>query len=666
MEANTMTDRIKFKLDEFRAREYRKLRRHIEPWEMGKGATIQNALDTFAPAIACDDPIILENDFFGFNFGVDYKFPPRTGNVTPDYPGIMALGMDGVKDQLRASMSKTNDPEKLEFGNAAIKLIDDFLAVADRHREKAKQCGNERLYNALCKVPRKPAETFYEACVFMKFCTYSLRRTYVHLMGLGRFDQYMYPYYLADKAKGVSDEEIFELIEAFFISMNIDTDLYHGVQQGDNGQSMVLGGYDKDGKDMYNELSEMCIIASRELSLIDPKINLRVNKTTPHERYVLGTTLTKQGLGFPQYCNDDVVIPGLLKLGYPLEDAHNYTVAACWEFIMPGESAEVPNRTLMDFPLYVNNAITANLKSCETYDELWSATKKVLEARILEIIETCNNSGLPSQNPYLSIFTKGCIESLTDMFRGGCKYTNYGCHGAGIANASDALAAVKKFVYEEKTVSKDDLLDALEKNYEGYDELRNIVKNGPKMGNNDDYVDNIAMDIMRTFSDTMNGKPNNHGGIWRAGTGSAQGYIYNAIKCPATADGRKAFEPYSSSYSPALDAKLDGILSVIQSFTKYDLSDIINGGPLTIEIHDTVLRNDVGIEKVASLVEAFVELGGHQLQLNSINRDRLLDAQKHPENYTNLIVRVWGWSGYFNELDVEFQNHIIRRCEFMA
>jgi len=661
-----MTERIKFKLEELRAREYRKLRRHIEPWEMGKGVTVKDALDTFAPAIACDDPIIFENDFFGFNFGVDYKFPPRSGNVTPNYPDVMALGMDGVKEKLRANMSKTDDPDKLEFGNAAIKLIDDFLAVADRHREKAKECGNERLYNALCKVPHKPAETFYEACVFMKFCTYSLRRTYVHLMGLGRFDQYMYPYYLADKARGVTDDEIFELVEAFFISMNVDTDLYHGIQQGDNGQSMMLGGYDENGKDLYNELSEMCMKASLELSLIDPKINLRINKTTPHERFVLGTHLTKQGLGFPQYCNDDIVIPGLLKLGYPASDAYNYTVAACWEFIMPGESAEVPNRVLMDFPLYVNKAITENLAASVSYDELWAKTKEVLEARILEIIETCNKSGPKSQNPYLSIFTKGCIENLADMFRGGCKYTNYGCHGAGIANAADALAAVKKFVFDEKTVSKTDLLAALTNNYEGYEELRNIVKNGPKMGNNDDYVDSIAMNIMRTFSDSMNGKPNDVGGIWRAGTGSAQGYIYHAVKCPATADGRKAFEPYASSYSPSLDAKLDGILSVIQSFTKYDLTDIINGGPLTVEIHDSVLRNDIGIEKVASLVEAFAALGGHQLQLNAVNRERLLDAQKHPENYQNLIVRVWGWSGYFNELDVEFQNHIIRRCEFMG
>jgi len=141
-------------------------------------------------------------------------------------------------------------------------------------------------------------------------------------------------------------------------------------------------------------------------------------------------------------------------------------------------------------------------------------------------------------------------------------------------------------------------------------------------------------------------------------------YVLSSEGVPATANGRRAGQPYPSSFSPSMDVKTSGLLSVIQSFTKYDMTNIINGGPLTLELHDTVFRNDEGIDKVAQLVRAFVRLGGHQLQLNAINRDRLLDAQKHPENYPNLIVRVWGWSGYFNELDVKFQDHIIRRVEY--
>jgi formate C-acetyltransferase len=167
---------------------------------------------------------------------------------------------------------------------------------------------------------------------------------------------------------------------------------------------------------------------------------------------------------------------------------------------------------------------------------------------------------------------------------------------------------------------------------------------------------------MLAFAENMNLTDNGVGGIWRAGTGSAMEYIWKGEKCPATADGRLDGEPYSSSFSPALDAKC-GLLSVIQSFTKFDMKKIINGGPLTVEIHDSTLRGDIGIEKVAMVVKSFIDLGGHQLQLNSVNRERLLDAQAHPEKYPGLIVRVWGWSGYFSELDVKYQNHIIRRVE---
>ncbi|MBE6738890.1 MAG: hypothetical protein E7565_01065 [Ruminococcaceae bacterium] len=162
----------------------------------------------------------------------------------------------------------------------------------------------------------------------------------------------------------------------------------------------------------------------------------------------------------------------------------------------------------------------------------------------------------------------------------------------------------------------------------------------------------------------MNMRKSIRGGIFRAGTGSAMEYIVSAKKVGATADGRYAFSPYGSSFSPSPECKTKGVLSCIKSFTKYDLSDIINGGPLTLEIHDTVFRNNDGIKKVAKLVKCFIDRGGHQLQLNSVNRDVLINAQKNPEDYKNLIVRVWGWSGYFTELAKEYQDHIIKRTEF--
>jgi formate C-acetyltransferase len=265
---------------------------------------------------------------------------------------------------------------------------------------------------------------------------------------------------------------------------------------------------------------------------------------------------------------------------------------------------------------------------------------------------------------YLSLFVDGCLESGRDIFSGGAKYNNFGCHGTGIAPAADALAAIKRCVYDDGSIGKDELLTALDSDFAGAEELRHRLCDCPKMGNNDDFVDGIAAQLMDMFADAMNGIPNGIGGIWRAGTGSAFGYA-KGLKCPATADGRHAGEYFGCSFSPAITTRLAGPLSVIKSFTKHDLTRISNGGPLTMELHDTVLRNEDGEKKVAQLVRAYINLGGHQLQLNAVNRDTLLDAEAHPEKYPNLIVRVWGWSGYFCEIEKKYRDHIIKRTEFV-
>jgi formate C-acetyltransferase len=443
-----------------------------------------------------------------------------------------------------------------------------------------------------------------------------------------------------------------------------------GVQQGDNGQSMVLGGYDLDGNDQFNELSAICMDASLELEVIDPKINLRVSKKTADERYEYGTRLTKKGLGFPQYCNDDIVVPGLIALGYAPEDAVNYTVAACWEFIVPNCAMDIPNIQTFNFPLVINNAVHAGLEAAADFDALMQTVDQAIDAECARIIESCNTRETYARgrcirkSPLFSLLTDGCLESGRDVSEFGAKYYNLGCHGAGIANAADALAAIKQVIYEDGSVTKAELLAALDKNFEGEAKLRNRLLSCPKVGNDDDRADSLMLHIMERFSASLNGKPTGSGGVWRAGTGSAMEYILSAQNCPATADGRLASAPYGSSFSPAVTTKLQGPLSTVRSFTKPDLTKTINGGPLTLEIHDNVFRNEIGERKVAQLVKLFVHLGGHQLQLNAINRETLLEAQRNPEKHRNLIVRVWGWSGYFCELEQPYQDHVIRRTEF--
>lgn len=660
-----MTEKIQLLREQLKSKKYRNLRKSGETPDYKDFCAPGGFVDNFRIFMERETPILYDGDNFGFNNSIQAPLIAVTGNYTPNYHKVISHGFDAIRAEVEASIAKNKDDERKTFGAEILECMDIFTEYCEKSRDLAKAQGNDKLYRVLSKIPQKGAESFYEALVFMKLCIFFLRSAFTNHLGLGRFDQYMYEFYLNDRNNGATDAELLENLEEFFISINRDTDLYPGIQQGDNGQSMVLGGFDKNGKDMYNELSQLIMEASLDLNLIDPKINLRVGKNTPDERYEFATKLTKQGLGFPQYCNDDVVIPGLMKLGYDEEDAYNYVVAACWEYIVPNCGADIPNIKTFDFPAVVNWVISSKLERCNSFEELMSYVEKEIKTECDYFVEEKPN-WLFSPKPVQAIFFDGGIESLKDILDGGTKYYNYGCHGAGIATAADSLAAVKKNIYDQKTMTKEALLEALAKNFEGCDDIRDNLKNSPKMGNNDDYVDDIACDIMGWFSKYLNNRDNGYGGIWRAGTGSAMEYIFRGSKCTATADGRKAADPYSSSYSPALDAKTEGVLSVIQSFTKYDLSDIINGGPLTIEIHDTALRNDEGIKKVGMLVKNFVLLGGHQLQINSVNRERLLDARKHPQNYPNLIVRVWGWSGYFNELDREYQDHIIRRCEYMG
>ena len=659
-----MTEKIKSILEDIRSKEYRKSR----AGRKGYYDDIKNVdkyMKNLRKNFDDDFPYLYPNDDFGFNRMVDgiIENAAAGGNVIPNYGKIITEGFDDVAEKITTAMKNTNDPQKLENGRKMLEFIDMCIKCAEGYRNLAKEKGNERLYNALCNIPRKGAESFYEALVFMKLCVYALRNAFVYHLCLGRFDVYMYPFYKSEVEKGACEESLLELIEEFFLSINRDTDLYVGVQQGDNGQSMVLGGVDIDGNSMYNGLSRLCLKASLELCVIEPKINLRVSKNTPDEIFEFATLLTKQALGFPQYCNDDVVIPGLIKLGYEPKDACNYAVAACWEYIIPDCGADIPNIDVMDFPAITARTVRAELEKSNTFDELLENVKSAIKQECDDIVASRPGDRFHPNLP-LSVFFDGCAESLNDLWHGGGKYNNFGCHGTGIANAVDALSAIKKCVFEDNSVTKKELLSALEKDFEGYEAVRKLLKAAPKMGCNDDYADSIASEIMDAFTKNLNNRPNGKDGIWRAGTGSAMEYILKGRECPATADGRKNGEPYSSSFSPSLDVKPDGLLSVIQSFTKYDMTEIINGGPLTIEIHDSVLKNDLGIKKTAMLVKSFIKLGGHQLQLNSMNRETLLDAQQNPEKYPNLVVRVWGWSGYFNELDREYQNHIIRRLEY--
>ena len=623
----------------------------LTPQQEQSGTLLRRAY-YFAQMMELEQPYLHEGERIGIHrTNIPPDAPKMMGNIIPDYDRVLREGMLAMLDRLPQDGN--------EFQRAGRMYIESTLAYADRYAAFAKE-SHPQLHQCLQQVPRYGARNLLEACVFLKLLLFTLRMSGVLLLPLGRFDCYMRPYYQADRKAGKSYEELAGIIEEFFVNINLDSDLYYGIQLGDNGMSMVLG-----GNGSFDEFSRLCMEASLTVNLIDPKINLRVDKNTPDELYELGTQMTKQGLGFPQYLNDDVIIPGLIELGYEPQDAENYGVAACWEPIIPGKSADVANLLCLNYPSVVNEVLTRHLTNCETFEQLMERVDDGMRCECDRLMEKTAR-WRPAPMPYLSLFMDGCIEQGKDLSEGVGRYNNYGCHGNGIATAADSLMAVREVIFESKEYSKEQLLDALAQDFNGYDRLRNRLLSCPKMGNGHPEVDRIGYALMESFSRHLNGKPNTVGGVFRAGTGSAQYYWTGAEAIGATADGRHAGAMFGSSYSPSLEARLVGPLSCMRSFAGFDLTKVINGGPLTMEMHDTVFRNEQGIKKVAQLVKAFVALGGHQLQLNSINRDILLDAMEHPENHKNLIVRVWGWSGYFVELDEPYQKHILMRNNFFA
>ena len=687
-----MTEHIQKLLDYFIVRkEHHRFRKpRLEPYVLAEGyaarglGDLERAADRFRWVLEQESPVVFPDEnivLLRTVPGIPEIFTPRefetikknhavheqgkVSNVNPRYSLLLNTGTRQKREAIMERMvwfEKAGDAEALRFSRILLNVLGILEDFAERYRMEALRIGNVRAAELLSGIPREKPVSFLEALQFLRLIHYCLWCNFNYHNTFGRFDQYLYPYYKEDIDRGVLTQDgALELVEEFFISCNRDSDLYPGIQQGDNGQSMVLGGLNPDGSDSYNDLSELCLEASLELHLIDPKINLRVNRGTPIERYHRGSILTKQGLGFPQYANDDIVVDALKRWGYAEQDAYNYVVAACWEFIVPGAGMDIVNINGLSFARMVIATLNRSAE-WNTFEALMEIVREEIYAQARKIMDATANIYM-EPSPFLSLMMDGCVEKGRDISLGG-SYNNYGIHGTGLSTAVDSLAAIRRYIFEDQRISKEELKEALRTNYEGREDLYTLFRyEAPKMGNDDDAVDSLADKLLGWFADALEGRRNDRGGVFRAGTGSAMYYIWHAKDEGATPDGRRRGEALACNYSPSLFSRCRGPVSIIKSFAKPNLVRVANGGPLTIELHDSVFRSEDSIRKVALFVKSFMDLGGHQMQINAVNRDKLKDAREHPENYRNLIVRVWGWSGYFVELDEVYQNHIIERIE---
>ncbi|TLM97442.1 pyruvate formate-lyase, partial [bacterium] len=338
------------------------------------------------------------------------------------------------------------------------------LGLVRRYAVEARHQGRRDLAEMLERVPAFTPRTFLEALQSLRILHSITYLSGHYQVGFGRFDQYMWPYLKADLDSGrLTLDQASDQLAEFFITLNKDSDLYPGIQQGDNGQTITLGGVDREGNSAVNKLTFLCLQASRDVCMIDPKINLRISANTDLDLLSMATELTRKGLGFPQYSNDDVVIPGLVAHGYRLEDAREYAVAACWEFIIPGKGMDVVNIGAVSFPAAVDKAIRDGLAAGEEMQGILRRVRMDIDQQVKHLAADYENLLLPPA-PYLSVLMSDCLDQAKDLSVG-AQYNNFGIHGAGSANSADALAAIQELVFTEGSVTRTDLIKALDSDF---------------------------------------------------------------------------------------------------------------------------------------------------------------------------------------------------------
>ena len=504
----------------------------------------------------------------------------------------------------------------------------------------------------------------------------------------GRLDQHLYPFYKNDMASGVLDDaKALELLECLWVKFNnqpappkVGITLKESSTYTDFA-NINTGGIAPDGSDGVNEVSYLILDCMDEMRLLQPSSNVQISRKTPHKFLKRACEISRRGWGQPAFYNTEAIVQELLNAGKSLEDARKGGTSGCVETGAFGNEAYILTGYLnlpkiVELTLYngydkVSNQQlgpkTGDAREFKTYGEFFEAYKKQVEYFVNikiegnNIIEKIYAEYMPV--PFLSIVTNGCIASGKDYNGGGAKYnTNY-IQGVGIGTITDSLSAIKYNVFDNKKFSIEELQKALDANFEGYEDIHHLVTSKtPKYGNDDDYADDIMRSVFDLYRGMVVGRPNIKGGKYGINMLPTTCHVYFGEVMMASPNGRKAHLPVSEGISPDKGADVHGPTAVIKSCSKMD--HLATGGTLLNQkFTPSVVEGDLGLEHMANLVRAYFNMDGHHIQFNVIDREVLLDAQKHPENYKDLIVRVAGYSDHFHNLSKALQDEIIGRTE---
>lgn len=681
-----------------------------------------NTIEDYTNSMLTDDELKGSHAGKGVFFADAYIFC-GAGHLGIEYERLFKLGFKGIKKLILDSMENVDKtlPEgikKYTFLKAELIVneasTDHIMRYAELARKKAEAASDKTRKNELLKmhdnlkwILENPPRTFWEAIQMVHLANSMIHiECNGHSISYGRFDQYMYPFFEQDIANGISTREFMqELIENFYIKIWDLNKLRSHIliktfgNGGIGGQCLTLGGITPDGKDATNELTYMAIDAHVHIRVPTPWLAVRLHAGTPWELKVKTVNAIRLGTGEPKIFNDDVTIPSMLSSNVEVNDARNYQVVGCVEPDVTGKAYGWKDCGHMNLAKVLELAVndgrcincgpdcmrwekcgaigerlglrTGSLEKFEHFDEVLEAYDKQMkywcdrQVAVLNAIDIAHQQLKPL--PYLSSVMEGCIENGKDITSGGTKYNFTGPQGVGIGTTGDGLATIKQLVFEEERVTGKQLLDAVRDNWKGHEPLYAYV-NSDKVhhyGNDDDYADELTKFAMDTWCKHIEKRPNTRGGFYQPGAYSVTVNVAFGLNQWASFEGREAFEPVSDCmgavHTHCCSHDISGPTAICRSVTKLDHARATNGTLLNWKFSPTSLTGNTGRDSFIALIDEYIQRKGMHSQFTVANQETLIEAQKNPDEFRDLLVRVAGYSAYFVELSKELQDDIIGR-----
>lgn len=652
--------------------------------------------------------LIKENEIWAY-----YKPSPAIDSA--DVQGHLILGHDyviknggfkGLKKRAEENLKQEKDIDKQNFYRALIICCEAAINWGKRYAklalELSKKANLSRKNELLkivenCKnIPENAPKTFYEAVQMIWFiqCLAHISYGMATMLAVGRLDQILYSYYINDIENNIiTKERAQELIEELLIKLSSSLVLFPKIiaqyanALGDDLQTITIGGIDKNGEDVTNELSYMILDAAFKVKPI-VGISIRVHKNTPKSFLNKALEGYKEVEGnYGAFYNDEIIIPALIKTGVSLEDSRDYAIIGCVEpspsgncfpttggntITLPAALEYTLNngRSQVMVPDYLASIETGDPRQFRSFSEFLKAFKKQLIYNIKYIVDCVDAKDevfFNWPNPFLSLLVEGCIQKGKDIVNGGAKYNFGSVTVLGAGTLFDSLIAIKKMVYDENIISIDEIIQILNTNFEDHEEMRQILINRvPKYGTDDDSVDFLAKEINEFICKEISKHKTKRGGIYRPNFVSYGVHCLNGSLIGATPDGRKSRQPLSNGISPTNHRELKGPTAVFKSVAKLDHSLISSGSALNMRIHPVLIKDEDSREKLIDAIGTYFSMGGMHIQFNIVTTETLKNAQKNPENYKDLVVRVSGYNALFCDLGKPLQDDIINRTEFLS